>query len=92
MKDKLSTSRVINVLALCCLLGGVYGLMFTGFFQIIAGVIFAYTFPKSKSIQLYFLIVSLFFLTWGGNIFGLQFLIPIGLMCYLTYIIHTKKI
>ncbi|RZN82611.1 MAG: hypothetical protein EVB11_07790 [Winogradskyella sp.] len=92
MKKKLQTSKALNVFALFCLLGGGYGLMFTGFFQVIAGVYFAFAFPKSKRIQLYFLLVALFFLVWKGNIFGWQFLLPMGLILFLTYTIHTKKL
>lgn len=80
--------KVINSIALCFIIGGAYGLIFTGLFQLIAGIIYIFIFPKNKLIYVYFAFVFLFFFIFKGNIFGWQLMIPIGLMFLLTYIIH----
>ncbi|WP_204346348.1 hypothetical protein [Psychroserpens algicola] len=92
MKTVFQLSKVINILALCCLAGLAYGLIFTGILQVIAAILFVIAFPKDKLIYIYFAIVGFFFLVWQGNIFGWQFIFPLGLMIFLTYTIHTKKI
>lgn len=87
----LRISKIINVLALCFLVGGAYGLAFTGLLQILAGLFFMFTIPKHHLIYLYFFIVAVFFCIWRGDIFGWQCVIPIGLMFFLTYIIHFES-
>ncbi|WP_040278800.1 hypothetical protein [Psychroserpens damuponensis] len=92
MKTILQISKVINILALCCLIGLAYGLVLTGALQVLAAILFFIAFPKEKLIYIYFAVVGLFFLIWEGNPFGWQFVIIVGLMILLTYTIHTKKI
>jgi len=92
MKTAFDLSKIINVITLCCLLAGPCGLAITGFLQIIAALLFVVTFPKSKLIYLYFVIVALFFTIWKGNILGWQFILPIFLIVFLSLTIHTKKI
>ena len=92
MKTILQISKVINILALCCLIGLAYGLVLTGALQILAAILFFIAFPKEKLIYIYFAVVGLFFLIWEGNPFGWQFVIIAGLMILLTFTIHTKKI
>ena len=91
MKIVLQISKVLNILALCCLLLGPYGLILTGALQILAALLYLISNPKSHRIYIYLLITALFLLFWKMDIFGWQFLIPISLMIYLTFIIHTKK-
>ena len=90
-KSTLKVSKVINIIALIFLIGGAYGIIFTGALQILAAIIFTLAFPKNQLIYIYFFIVLLFFLTWGGNIFGWQFFIPACLIFFLTYIIHFQN-
>jgi Na+/proline symporter len=92
MKTVLNISKIINILALCCLIGLAYGLILTGILQVLAAILFFIVFPKEKLIYIYFGIVGLFFLIWEGNPFGWQFGVILGLMILLTYTIHTKKI
>ncbi|MFD2915976.1 hypothetical protein [Psychroserpens luteus] len=92
MKTVLKISKVINILALCCLIGLAYGLVLTGILQVLAAILFFIAFPKEKLIYIYFAFVAFFFLVWEGNPFGWQFIFPLGLMILLTYTIHTKKI
>lgn len=91
MKTAFDLSKITNVIP-CCLLAGPYGLVITGFLQVIEALLFVVTFPKSKLIYLYFALVALFFFIWNGNIFGWQIILPIFLIVYLSLTIHTKKI
>ena len=87
-------SKVLNVLALLFLLGGPYGLAFTGILQILAAFFFLIAFPKSKLIYTYFIITCLFFVLLKTNVyelFGPILLVPIVLIFFLSYIIHFKK-
>lgn len=90
-KNILKILKVINTIALCFIIGGAYGLMFTGLFQLIAGIIFIFVFPKNTFIYIYFALVLLFFFMYMGNIFGWQLIIPVSLMFFLTYIIHVDS-
>ena len=93
MKLLIKSTKVINIIALCCLIMGAYGLILTGALQVLAGVIFFIAFPKDKYIHVYLGSVTLFFIFWKvDTFFEWQFIIPILLMIYLTYIIHFKKI
>nr|WP_321224951.1 hypothetical protein [uncultured Psychroserpens sp.] len=92
MKTILQISKVINIIALLCLIWLGYGLMLTGILQILAAVLFFIAFPKEKLIYIYFTVVAIFFMIWEGNPFGWQFLVILGLMILLTCTIHTKKI
>ena len=91
MKTLIKISKVTNILALICLLGGPWGIMFTGYLQVLAAVFFLIAFPKSIWIYIYFGIVVLFFQIWNHKLDTWQFFIPIGLIFYLTYIIHFSK-
>ncbi len=82
--------QIINLLGLIFLLGGAYGIFFTGIFQIIAALSFWILFPKNKFIYIYFAIVILFFILWDGT-FNLLFSIPIFLTFFLTFIIYHQK-
>jgi len=84
----LKISKTTNIIALCFIIGGGYGLIFTGILQIIAGIFFTFAHPKNQLIYIYFLFTFLFLMKWGGNIFGWQFIIPGGLIFFLTFIIH----
>ena len=90
-KTTLNIAKTINIMALCCLIGGPYGIAFTGFLQVIAAIVFIFTVPKNKLIVLYFFLVLLYFLIWRGDIFGWQVTIPLGLIGLLTYIIHFQS-
>jgi hypothetical protein len=91
MKTILNTSRVINVLALICLLGGPWGIIFTGYLQVFAALFFLMAFPKNLWIYIYFGVVGIFFLIWNGKLDTWLFIIPICLIFYLSYIIHGTK-
>lgn len=92
MKSILNISKAINILALSFLIFGPYGIAITGFLQVLAAIFYLIAFPKSKLIYIYFAVVGLFFSFWNEHVFDWQFTIPIGLLIYLTYIIHFKKI
>lgn len=83
--------KVINMIALFFLLLGGYGLAFTGFLQVIAALFFLVTFPKNKLIYIYFAIVISFFIIWDRHTMNWLFIIPIGLIFFLTYIIYNQK-
>lgn len=83
-------ARVINIIALCFLILGPYGLVITGFLQVISAIVIWLAFPKSKWIYSYFIAVILFFLVWDKRVESYMFLIPIMLLFYLTYLIHFK--
>jgi hypothetical protein len=83
--------KVINMIALFFLLLGGYGLAVTGFLQVITALFFLITFPKNKLIYIYFGIVILFFSIWDRHTMDWLFIIPIGLIFFLTYIIYTQK-
>ena len=91
MKTILKASKVINIIALLFLIFGPYGIAITGFLQVIAAL-FLIVFPKNLMIYIYFAIVGFFFLFWDERVFHAFFLIPIGLIIYLSYLIHFKKI
>ena len=84
-------SKFINITALVFLIFGPYGIAITGFLQVIAALLFLIAFPKNILIYIYFAIVGLFFLFWNEKVFDIQFIIPIGLIIYLSYLIHFKK-
>ena len=88
MKTTIKISRVINAIALIFVLLGPYGIAFTGFLQVVAALIFLIVFPKNILIYIYFGIVGLFFLFWNGGLQTWFFVIPLGLIFYLTYLIH----
>ncbi|MFT5846510.1 MAG: hypothetical protein ACI902_000555 [Psychroserpens sp.] len=94
MKTILKTSKKLNVIALCFIIFGGYGLPITGFLQVAAAVLFLIAFPKNKLIYVYFILVATFFLLWNRNIMQLTwlFIIPAYLLIHLSYLIHTKKI
>ncbi|WP_298903673.1 hypothetical protein [uncultured Psychroserpens sp.] len=94
MKTTLKTSKIINIIALCLLVLGPYGLPFTGFLQVIAAILFLIVFPKNKMIYLYFILVGVFFTLWDGSITTLNWLliIPPYLLIHLSLLVHTKKI
>ncbi len=91
MKLLFKISKVINIIALCFLVLGPYGIAITGFLQVIAGIIFLIVQPKDKHIYIYTIGVCLFFVIWDQSLFNWLFIVPIILMLYLTYIIHFKK-
>jgi branched-subunit amino acid permease len=95
MKTSLQISKVLNSPALFCLLGGIYGLPFTGVLQILAALFFLYAFPKSKSIYTYFVLVIVVFIVlktgYVDPLTGLIFA-PLLLITYLSYLIYSKKI
>jgi len=91
MKLLLKSSKIINIIALCFLAFGGYGLVFTGALQVIAGILFLIVNPKDKYIYTYLGVVCLFFIFWDKKVFDWQFIVPIILMFFLTYIIHFKK-
>nr|WP_321237424.1 hypothetical protein [uncultured Psychroserpens sp.] len=91
MKTVFKISRFINVLALICLIGGPWGIIVTGFLQVIAAVFFLIVFPKNTLIYIYFIVVGLFFLVWNHKLDTWLFVIPLSLIFYLTYIIHYSK-
>ncbi len=94
MKITYQLSKILNVIALFCLLGGPYGLAFTGIIQIVAAFFFLIAFPKSKLIYGYFTITSLFFILIKNNVyefFSFILIVPIALIFFLSYIIHLKK-
>lgn len=84
-------SKFINITALVFLIFGPYGIAITGFLQVIAALLFLIAFPKNIFIYIYFALVGMFFLFWNEKVFDIQFIIPIGLIIYLTYLIHFKK-
>ncbi|WP_346883000.1 hypothetical protein [uncultured Algibacter sp.] len=92
MKTVLKISKILNIIAIFCILGLAYGLIFTGILQVIAALLFVIAVPREKLTYIYFIFVILFMAIWRGNIFGYQFLIPLGLIILLTYVIHFKKI
>jgi len=94
MKTIFKSSKVVNVIALCIIIFGGYGLPITGFLQVIAAILFLIAFPKDKLIYVYFLLVGTFFVLWNRNIMELTwlFIIPVYLLIHLSYVIHTKKI
>lgn len=95
MKITYQISKILNVMALLCLLVGQYGLPFTGILQILAAFFFLIAFPKSKLIYTYFTITSLFFISIKTNVFELFspiLLVPIVLIFFLSYIVHFKKL
>ncbi|MCD2260468.1 hypothetical protein [Psychroserpens luteolus] len=94
MKTVLKLSKITNIIALCFLIFGAYGLIFTGFLQVIAAILFLIVCPKDKLIYLYFILVAAFFLLWDGTIARLSWvlIIPPYLLIHLSYIIHSKKI
>lgn len=95
MKKSYKSYKILNILALFCLLGGPWGLPFTGLLQIIAAIFFLISFPKDKWIYVYFLITISFLVLTRVFIdsFNLWFfIIPILLVFYLTYILHFKKV
>lgn len=83
--------KVINIIALFFLLLGAYGLAVTGFLQVIAALFFLVTYPKNKLIYIYFSFVILFFIIWDRHTMDWLFIIPIGLIFFLTYIIYNQK-
>lgn len=89
-------SKVLNIIALICVLGGPYGLPFTGLLQVIAGMFYLYSFPKNKWIYTYFVITIMFLtlLKMGlFTVFSWLFIIPpLLLIIFLSYIIHSKKL
>ncbi len=94
MKTIYHASKVLNIMALFCILGGAYGLIFTGLLQMLAAFFFLIAFPKSKFIYTYFIITSLFFVlikTHVFELFGPIFIVPIFLIFFLSYTIHFKK-
>ncbi|WP_460218231.1 hypothetical protein [Psychroserpens sp. MEBiC05023] len=91
MKTVFKISRVLNVLALVCLIGGPWGIILTGFLQVLAAIVFLIVFPKNLLIYIYFAVVGLFFLVWNQKLDTWLFAIPLSLIFYLTYIIHYSK-
>ena len=83
--------KITNIIALAFLLLGGYGLAVTGILQVIAALFFLITFPKNKLIYTYFSIVILFFIIWDRHTMDWLFVIPIGLIFFLTYIIYNQK-
>ncbi|KRD07567.1 hypothetical protein ASE21_18975 [Flavobacterium sp. Root901] len=90
MKTTFKIIEIINVCALIFLLGGAYGIAFTGALQVLAAVLFLILFPKNKFIYIYFSLVITFFLIWNGK-FTWLFLLPISLIFFLTFIIYNQK-
>ncbi|MEZ4853490.1 hypothetical protein [Flavobacterium sp.] len=65
--------------------------MVTGFLQVVAGVIFWIMFPKNIEIQVYFMLVALFFITiFSGFNSDLIWILPPMLCVYLSIIIYKK--
>ena len=77
MKTVLKISKILNIIAIFCILGLAYGLIFTGILQVIAALLFVIAVPREKLTYIYFIFVILFMAIWRGNIFGYQFLIPL---------------
>lgn len=82
--------KILNTIALLFLFGGGYGLPVTGLLQLITAVVFLIFRPKNKLIYIYFTLVIIFFCLWNGN-FTWLFSIPVFLILFLTYIIHTQN-
>ncbi|WP_432671900.1 YqjF family protein [Flavobacterium sp. SM2513] len=82
--------KILNSIALLFLFGGAYGLPVTGLLQLIIAIVFLIFRPKNKSIYIYFTLVIIFFCLWNGN-FTWLFSIPVFLILFLTYIIHTQN-
>ena len=82
--------KVLNSIALLFLLGGAYGLPVTGLIQLISACIFVILKPKNKLIYIYFILVILFFSFWKGD-FNWLFAIPVILIFFFSYIIHSEK-
>ncbi len=91
MKVPFILAKIINIIALCFLILGPYGIMFTGIFQVIAAILFLISKPKNNLIYLYFTLVLLFFIIWDGHTMNWLFVIPIALVIFLSYIIHKQK-
>lgn len=94
MRTSFQIAKIINIVALICLIAGPYGSMFTGFLQIVAAIFFLITFPKDKWIYSYFTLTALFFITAKiaiDTFNGWVIVTPIFLIFYLSYIIHFKK-
>ncbi|WP_299336018.1 hypothetical protein [uncultured Psychroserpens sp.] len=91
MKTVFNIVKVINIIALCFIIFGLYGLIIIGILQTIAALLFLVLFPKDKPIYIYFSISILFFVFWNHTSLDWLMLVPIFLVGYLTYIIHTKK-
>lgn len=91
MKTSLKIIEIINVAALLCVFASLYGLVFTGFLQVVAALIFIITFPRNKFIYVYFGLVIFFFSLWNGSLKDPLFVIPIFLIFYLTFIIYYQK-
>lgn len=84
-------SRIINIIGLLFLIFGPYGIAVTGLLQFIAAIFFLIAFPRNHHIYIYFIMVGLFFMFWNNNVFHWQLLIPLGLLVYLSYLIHFQK-
>ena len=92
MKHVLKASKFINITALLFLLFGPYGIAITGFLQVIAAIFICNSISKKTyGFYIYFAIVGLFFIFWNEKVFDWQFTIPIGLLIFLSFLIHSKK-
>ncbi len=81
---------MINILGLCFLILGPWGIAITGGLQVLDSLFYLIVFPKDKLIYSYLIVVGIFFLVWDYQ-FNWMFSIPILLMIFLTYIIHFQK-
>lgn len=91
MEIAFKITKITNFVGLLFLLLGAWGIALTGILQVASGIIFLILFPKNQCIYIYFSLVLLFFIAWNGS-FDWFFSIPIFLIFFLTYIIHTQKI
>ena len=91
MKIAFILAKIINTIALSCLILGPYGIMFTGIFQVTAAILFLISNPKNKLIYAYFATVIFFFIIWDGHTMNWLFTIPIVLIAFLTLIIYKQE-
>ena len=90
MKTIFKITELLNIIGLMFLLFGPYGIAITGGLQVLAGALFIVQFPRNKLIYIYFLLVILFFTSWGHD-FTWLFALPIFLIFFLTFILYKQK-
>jgi hypothetical protein len=89
-----SHSKTLNVIVLCFIIFGGYGLTRRGLLQVLAFMLFLIVFPKDKLIYVNFILVATFFLLWNRNIMDLKWILitPAYLLIHLSDLIQSKKI
>ncbi|WP_026704385.1 hypothetical protein [Flavobacterium soli] len=62
--------------------------MITGLIQLVIGLKLLENYSKHPLLQLYFVVVVLFFILWFTTYWDFLWVLPVALAIYMTYILH----